>query len=64
MAALLAIVIGSMWFAQAESGGQLPNTSAVMRIGSDIWYWLLACLDWLGLLAALCFATELIWTAV
>jgi hypothetical protein len=60
IAGVLAIAFGSMWLAQSEPGKAVEATPPIYRIGSNIWYWLLAVGDWFGFLAVLCFATEVL----
>lgn len=60
IAGVLAIAYGSMWLAQSEPGETAEAASLIQRIGSNTWYWLLAVGDWLGFLAVLCFATDIL----
>lgn len=52
----LAIVFGSAWLAQSESGGLAEEAPRFRRLGSSVWYWLLGVGDWLGYLGVICFA--------
>ena len=58
IAGVLAVVFGSTWLAQSEPGSAAEAAPPIRRMGSNIWYWLLAVADWLGFLSVLCFATE------
>lgn len=60
VAGVLAIAFGSMWLSQSEPGSAAEAAPSFQRMGSNIWYWLLAVFDWLGFLGVLCFATELL----
>jgi hypothetical protein len=55
-AAIGALVFGSIWFANSIEGLDLPRSSSVAKVGSNLGYWSLAVLDWFGYMSLLCFA--------
>lgn len=60
VAGMFAVVLGSLWLAQSDRGGSAEQAPLAQRLGSDIWYWMLATVDWLGFLGLLCFGSELL----
>jgi hypothetical protein len=62
IAVVLSGFFASLWF-RAEHDGNPPLSSLPARHWFRVaWYFGLMWLDWFGLLATLCFATELVWT--
>jgi hypothetical protein len=59
-AAIGALVFGSIWFANSPEDLGLPESSSVAQLGSNLGYWCLAVLDWLGYLSLLCFAAAVV----
>lgn len=60
MAGALAVAFGSMWLSQSEPGSAARELPPLRRMGSSVWYWLLAVGDWLGFLGMICFGTDLL----
>jgi hypothetical protein len=63
-AACLAVLFGSVWLSQSDPGGRAKAAPLANRVGSNIWYWLIAVVDWLGYLCTLCFAVDILSTMV
>jgi hypothetical protein len=58
--ALSALVFGSLWVANSPGPAGLPGISGLRKMGSDVGYWILAVVDWVGYLGVLCFGTAIV----
>jgi hypothetical protein len=57
---VLAIIYGSTWLAKSEPGEQAESEGFARKVGSNLWYWVLAVGEWVGYFGAIVFATELL----